>query len=246
MDEENKKNKGVIDTDDNVDMDEENFEDESDSYDEDSQDDNDDGRYSNQESDLVPKASLIKWKKDAKQQKAEVKRLQAEIDSLSRSSSSSQSVSADIAVLAEKEGLSVDFVNKLVSMAKGESEKLLKSQLEKQQAETQQIKIDNAFNNEFNKLVSEFPEMESKKEAIKQLAFSKPYQKKTLTEIAEEVFGFTSAKSSEDESFSRSENGEIKVDFEELRKNPEKRKQVFDKNPEARQKFYDWADKQGY
>jgi uncharacterized membrane-anchored protein YjiN (DUF445 family) len=244
MEKENKNKEEVFFEDDDILDEEDTSEDESDN---DSQeDDEQDSRYSKKESGLVPEASLIKWKKNAKQSKMEIQRLQNEINSLKNNNSSTGVADKNIRQLAEQEGLSESFVEKLVGLTKNETEKLLSSQLEEQRKQQEMAKVEQAFEKEFNKLIENFPEMDSKKEAIKQLAFSKPYLKKSLPEIAEEVFGFNAKASSEDDVISRSEDGEVRVDFEELRKNPEKRSKVFEKSPEARQKFYDWADKNGY
>jgi hypothetical protein len=182
--------------------------------------------------DKVPVKTVVKWKQKYRDMKSKYE------EALSKGGNSTEEAKK----LAEKHGFDEDFVEDLLGAAEAKATKKLQAQFEAAEKERQMEKIEKAFDNEFQKMLKLYPDMEGKRTAIKNLAFSKPYSKKTLNEIVEEVFISDGSDSSETDTKPKSSELPEKIDFANM--SDDIRNKVM-KDPDARRKYYDYLDKNG-
>lgn len=146
-----------------------------------------------------------------------------------------------VSEIADKWGVEKETVEALVNAAKQESSAEIDAKygdiVRQQKAE----KVDKAFNDEFSKLVKNYPDMEARKDAVKALAFTPQYKNSSLEEITQNVFGSALQKGTIEEARGTSDSDSETIDFSQSMSREQKQK-VLD-NPEAKKKWYAYLDK---
>ncbi len=146
-----------------------------------------------------------------------------------------------ISEISEKWGVEAETVQALVEAAKTESAKEFESKFGDVIKQQQTEKVEKAFDDEFSKLVKNYPGMEDKKDAVKALAFTKQYANSSLEEITQSVFGSSLAKGTIEGASPATESDGETIDFSKPM-TPEQKQQVL-ANPEAKNQWYAYLDK---
>ncbi len=167
--------------------------------------------------------------------KQENRKLKEELQKLQ--SPSSRTVSD----IAEKWGVEKETVEALVNAAKQESSAEIDAKYGDIVKQQKTEKVNKAFDDEFSKLVKNYPDMESRKDAVKALAFTQQYKDSSLEEITQTVFGSALSKNTVEEARGTSDSDSETIDFSKPM-NPEQKIKVLN-NPEARKQWYAYLDK---
>jgi hypothetical protein len=167
--------------------------------------------------------------------KQENRKLKEELQKLQ--SPSSRTVSD----IAEKWGVEKETVEALVQAAKQESSAEIDAKYGDIVKQQKTEKVNKAFDDEFSKLVKNYPDMESRKDAVKALAFTPQYKDSSLEEITQTVFGSALSKNTVEEARGTSDSDSETIDFSKTM-NPEQKAKVLN-NPEARKSYYAYLDK---
>lgn len=196
-----------------------------------------------EEKQVVPLKKYLKLK--AKLQKAT-----ADDDSLELNEDALES-------FAEESNLDIKVVKKLAKVLTSQATKAATKAAEEKLAPLvlEKISKDNlaAFEADFEKsIASKYPELATKKDVFKKIAFSKDFlHLKNLEAIRAEFYPGSkpAGKKAKDESIEGGSKGAgkesiTKVDFATLKSNPEEYAKVMS-NPEAKKKYYEWQDAQG-
>jgi hypothetical protein len=177
--------------------------------------------------------------------KKELKRLQSEQDSPLNNQALEE--------FAEESGLKLEVVKNLAkiitSQATAEATRVAEERVKPIVLEKMSRTNLEAFEKDFNKsIVAKYPELASKIDIFKKVAFSKEFlHLKNLEEIKNEFFPDVKAPSKEVKK-ETPEGGSIggnkeneKVDFAKLKDNPEQYEKVL-KDPVAREAYYSWLN----
>lgn len=168
-------------------------------------------------------------------------KLKTEIRELREQLSKAQSPSrAKLSEIASKWGVEPETISELAEAIKSESAREVESKFGSLVEEQKRAKVEEAFNNEFSKLAKNFPQLEGKRDVIKNLAFTKQYLKTPLDRIAQDVFGDLLGKGGMEEARPSADRGGEVIDFSKPM-TPEQKSQVL-KDPEARAKYYAYLD----
>jgi sugar-specific transcriptional regulator TrmB len=149
--------------------------------------------------------------------------------------------SRTVSDIAEKWGVEKETVEALVQAAKQESSAEIDAKYGDIVRQQQVEKVNKAFDDEFSKLVKNYPDMESRKDAIKALAFTPQYKDSSLEEITQNVFGSALSKGTIEEARGTSDSDAETIDFSKPMSREQKQKVLA--NPEARSKYYAYLDK---
>jgi hypothetical protein len=152
--------------------------------------------------------------------------------------------SRTVSEIAEKWGVEKETVEALVNAAKAESSAEIDAKYGDIVKQQQKEKVDKAFNDEFSKLVKNYPDMESRKDAIKALAFTPQYKDSSLEEIIQNVFGSALQKGTIEEARGTSDSDSETIDFSQPM-TPEQKAKVL-ANPAARKQWYAYLDKTSF
>lgn len=205
----------------------------------DDEDDNDDDEDDQIKGDTVPLKKYLKVKA----------KLKNKITSEGTSDLSKQTLEE----FAEESGLKIDVVAKLrdliVTQARSEATKVADDRVRPIVAEKMTRRNEELFEKDFAaKVSSKYPELESKKEAFKKIAFSRDFlHLKTLDDIRNEFFPNAKAvekavKKESPEAGSVGGNKETEtIDFAKLHENPDLYKKVI-ADPKLRAKYYSWQE----
>lgn len=143
--------------------------------------------------------------------------------------------------VADKWGVEPETVQALLQAAKQEALAETDAKYGNIAKQQEREKVDQAFNAEFDKLVKNYPDMESRKDALKALAFTPQYKNSSLEEITQNVFGSSLQKGTIEEARNTSDSDAETIDFSKPM-TPEQKSKVL-ANPEARKKWYAYLDK---
>ena len=193
----------------------------------------------------VPLSVFLAQKEDLKELKREIKEL---------ASSKSKITIEGIEDLSSKyPDVSTDFINDMLSAAtskaKAEAMREVESKyspiIEKQKQREELENFNNAFEKVFNKAIQDNPDLPKNidKELIKTLVMTPKYKNIKISEILTNIYGSTvqGKGSSENETVAASEDVSTVTSFEKI--TPDQKKAIMD-DPKARQKYFDWLDKQ--
>jgi DNA-binding transcriptional regulator YhcF (GntR family) len=143
--------------------------------------------------------------------------------------------------VADKWGVEPETVQALLQAAKQEALAETDAKYGNLAKQQQQEKVEKAFDDEFSKLVKNYPDMESRKDAIKALAFTPQYKDSSLEEITQNVFGSALQKGTIEEARGTSDGDAETIDFSKPMSREQKAQVLA--NPEARKKWYAYLDK---
>lgn len=149
--------------------------------------------------------------------------------------------SRTVSDIADKWGVEKETVEALVNAAKAESSAEIDAKYGDIVRQQQQEKVNKAFDEEFSKLVKNYPDMESRKDAVKALAFTQQYKDSSLEEITQNVFGAALQKGTIEEGRGTSDSDSETIDFSKPM-NPEQKQKVL-ADPAARKQYYAYLDK---
>lgn len=134
--------------------------------------------------DVVPLATFLDTKKEIKELKATIEKLQAQ-------DKPKAEITADLKALADEHGVDAGFLDKLAKTIKAQTEadfdEKLRPLAEKEKAD----KIDKAFQDGFAKAMDAMPEFEGvvNPEVIKSLSLDPRNAQKTFRQLIEETYG---------------------------------------------------------
>lgn len=146
-------------------------------------------------------------------------------------------------------GVDEDFIKDMLSSATIEATKKIEEKyspiIEKQETEKKQAAFDKAFDNLYEKTISENPDLPKNidKDAIKALALTPKYRNVPLSEILMKIYavGDSGKSSSENDARSAADKVDDVVSFEKI--TPDQKKAIME-DPKARQKYFNWLDSQ--
>jgi hypothetical protein len=168
-------------------------------------------------------------------------KLKTEIRELREQLAKTQPSKAKLSEIASKWGVEPETISDLAEAIKSESTREIEAKFGRLEDEQKQAKIDAAFEKEFkDKVLKNYPQLESKKEQIKALAFTKQYINTPVDQIAQQVFGDLLGKGSMEEARPATEkDGEV-VDFSKPMTDEQRAKVMAD--PEARKSYFSYLD----
>lgn len=149
--------------------------------------------------------------------------------------------SRTVSDIAEKWGVEKETVEALVQAAKQESSAEIDAKYGDIVRQQQTEKVNKAFDDEFSKLVKNYPDMEARKDAVKALAFTPQYKNSSLEEITQNVFGESLQKGTIEEARATSDSEGETIDFSKPMNSEQKQKVLAD--PAARKQYYAYLDK---
>jgi len=181
---------------------------------------------------LEIKKDLKEWKQKALEAETKTEKTQVEIEGF--------------AELAQKyPDVNGEFLKDLLSFSNRTATKKLDSVIEQQEAERKQLAFDKAFDNLFDKTLADNPDLPKTidKALIKDLASSPKYRTTPLAEILQKMYPNTNAgkASSENDMRSAADKVDDIVSFDKI--TPDQKKAIM-ADPSARQKYFNWLDKQ--
>ncbi len=193
--------------------------------------------------DVVPLKAFLDLKKDLKDLKKDL------ADAKTNSEKSKVEVEG-LSELANKyPDVNGDFLRDLLNSASQTASKKLEdkfsSVIEQQETERKQLAFDKAFDNLYDKTLNENPDLPKTidKGLIKDLAQTPKYRTTPLAEILQKMYptGNVGKASSENDMRSAADRVDDIVSFDKI--TSEQKKEVM-ADPKARQKYFDWLDKQ--
>lgn len=141
----------------------------------------------------VPLATFLQLKKDKK----EVEDRLQEIQNSANKGATKSEIKMELKEIADKYDINPEFLSELstaiYAKAKEETEEALNTKLKPLEAKEKEKRIDEAFNEHFDKVIEELPEYANvvNKDVIKSLSLLPSNAKKTFQEIIEETYGKT-------------------------------------------------------
>lgn len=187
--------------------------------------------------------------REANEAKAKVAELQKQLES--KTDSKGEVSDEDLAAIAQKHDVEVDFVKDIFSLAQGSAskaaEKLVSDKLSEKDKEREKERILNTFKENFEKVGNGWEGVELSEQAVRMhyLEELANNPKHSVEDSIEAIYGsFKKGKATvEDDPTGADDSGEP-IDFNKVSQDPEKLDKVL-KDPKARKKYYDWRDAKG-
>lgn len=150
---------------------------------------------------------------------------------------------ADVKALAEKYKLDEGFVSDMVTLSKAQAKEDLKGEISPIVRRHEEEKRNEGFNKAFEEETMMHPALIEKKEQLRSLSFQSNNANKTILEIAQEFYPEAVGRKSSESDTSRFSDKDLEtIDFGRM---SEAQRTLVLKNPQARDKYYAWADKNG-
>jgi hypothetical protein len=192
--------------------------------------------------DTVPLAVYLDLKEDLKALKQEIKE--------SKGSDKSKVENKGMSEIAKKyPDVNEDFINDILSSATEKATREIEAKyspiIEKQEKAEKQAIFDRAFDNLFDKAISDNPDLPKTidKELVKELALTPKYRNVPLSDVLIKMYGNVTVSKSSSENDMRTSADRVSevADFAKI--TPEQRSSIME-DPKARAKYFSWLDTQ--